>query len=117
MYFWENKNVMTKKFVAINYITCEPAYQTRFEDLFATRAKAIDRMPGFIDMEVLKPSKDGDYLIVSRWSSEEAFQSWTKSPEFLEGHKRGFEDIKKAKERGEKPPMHSSFKTYEIIAQ
>jgi ATP-binding cassette subfamily B protein len=25
--------------------------------------------------------------------------------------------LKKAKERGEKPPMHSSFKTYEIIAQ
>jgi heme-degrading monooxygenase HmoA len=108
---------MTKKFAAINYITCDPSYQPRFEALFASRAKAIDRMPGFIDMEVLKPNKDGDYLIVSRWSSEGAFQNWTKSPEFLEGHKRGFEDIKKAKERGEKPPMHSSFKTYEIIAQ
>jgi heme-degrading monooxygenase HmoA len=106
-----------KKFVAINYITCEPTYRERFETLFATRAKAIDRMPGFIDMEVLRPSSEGEYLIVSRWSSQESFQQWTKSPEFLEGHKRGFEDIRQAKERGEKPPMQSSFKTYEIIAE
>lgn len=107
---------MTKKFVAINYITCEASYHARFEELFATRAKAIDRMPGFVEMQVLKPNQQGDYLIVSHWASEEAFQQWTKSPEFLEGHKRGFEDLRLAKERGEKPPMHSSFKTYQIIA-
>ena len=44
-------------------------------------------------------------------------ETWTSSPEFLEGHKRGFEDIKLAKQRGEKSPMSSSFKTYKAIAQ
>ena len=107
---------MEKKFVAINYINCEPHYRERFEQLFGTRAHAIDRMPGFMDMQVLKPNDEGEYLIVSHWSSEEAFKTWTSSPEFLEGHKRGFEDIRKAKERGEKSPMSSSFKTYEVIA-
>ena len=107
---------MEKKFVAINYINCEPHYRERFEQLFGTRAHAIDRMPGFVDMQVLKPNGEGEYLIVSQWSSEEAFKTWTSSPEFLEGHKRGFEDIRKAKERGEKSPMSSSFKTYEVIA-
>ncbi|MFZ6000864.1 MAG: antibiotic biosynthesis monooxygenase family protein [Bacteroidota bacterium] len=107
---------MEKKFVAINYISCEPHYRSRFEELFATRAHAIDRMPGFIDMQVLKPNGDGEYLIVSHWASEESFKTWTSSPEFLEGHKRGFEDIKKAREQGVKPPMSSSFKTYEVIA-
>lgn len=107
---------MKKKFVAINYIHCEPHYQNRFEELFATRAHAIDRLPGFIDMQVLKPCVEGDYLIVSHWTSEEAFKTWTSSPEFLEGHKRGFEDIKKAKEQGLQPPMKSTFKTYEVIA-
>lgn len=108
---------MEKKFVAINYIQCESNYRQRFEQLFATRARAIDRMPGFIDMEVLKPNQDGEYLIVSRWESEEAFKKWTNSPEFIEGHKRGFEDIRKAREAGQKPPMSSSFKTYEVIAR
>lgn len=107
---------MEKKFVAINYIHCEPNYQNRFEELFSSRAHAIDRMPGFVDMQVLKPNGEGDYLIVSHWSSEEAFKTWTSSPEFIEGHKRGFDDIKQAKAQGLKPPMTSSFKTYQIIS-
>ncbi|HJY63309.1 MAG TPA: antibiotic biosynthesis monooxygenase [Ignavibacteria bacterium] len=107
-----------KNFVAINYISCKEHYKTRFEELFSTRAKAIDRMHGFKFMEVLKPQQNGDnYLIVSHWESEDNFKSWTKSPEFIEGHKRGFEDIKIAKEKGEEPPMTSSFKTYEVIAR
>ncbi len=107
-----------KNFVAINFITCKDHYVERFEELFATRAGAIDRMPGFNFMEVLKPQENGDsYLIVSHWESEEAFKKWTGSPEFIEGHKRGFEDLKKAKEKGEEPPMSSSFKTYKVIAR
>lgn len=34
-------------FVAINYIDCEPDYVNRFEELFGSRAQAIDKMPGF----------------------------------------------------------------------
>jgi len=106
-----------KAFVAINYISCEEDYKPRFEELFGSRAKAIDTMPGFKFMEVLRPqSGEGDYLIVSHWDSEDQFKSWTSSPEFIEGHKRGFDDLKKAKEEGRKMPMTSSFKTYEVIA-
>lgn len=105
-------------FVAINYITCKKEYRQRFEELFGTRAHAIDRIPGFIDMQVLRPRTDeGEYLIVSYWETEESFKSWANSPEFLEGHRRGFEDLHKAKERGEEPPMRSDFKTYEVIAR
>lgn len=104
------------KFVAINYITCEDHYKERFEELFSTRKHAIDTMPGFIDMEVLRPLEGNVYLIMSHWENEESFKSWTGSEAFLEGHRRGFEDIKKYKERGENPPMKSDFKTYEIFA-
>lgn len=107
-----------KNFVAINYINCKEHYKNRFEELFSSRAHAIDRMPGFVNMEVLKPSDGSNvYLIVSHWDSQESFKDWTKSPEFLEGHKRGFEDIKIAKEKGEEVPMSSDFKTYEVIAR
>ena len=105
-----------KNFVAINYITCQPEYAGRFEELFGSRAKAIDTMPGFIDMMVLKPSKAGEpYLVVSHWESEAAFKMWTNSPEFIEGHKRGFEDIRRAKEAGQPSPMSSDFKTYQVL--
>jgi heme-degrading monooxygenase HmoA len=108
---------MAEKFVAINYISCTPEYVNRFEELFASRAHAIDSMKGFIKMHVLKPSKQGEnYLIVSYWENEESFKNWTVSKEFIDGHKRGFEDIRKAKELGLEPPMKSDFKVYEIIS-
>ncbi len=113
----DNSNKSLPNFVAINFINCREEYQPRFEELFGTRVHAIDRMPGFISMHVLKPVKPGEYLIVSHWENEEAFKNWTKSPEFLEGHQRGFEDIKYARERGEDPPMTSDFKTYKVIAR
>lgn len=107
-----------RNFVAINYIDCEADYKERFEALFASRAHAIDTMTGFIDMQVLKPqTDDGKYLIVSFWDTEEAFKDWTKSPQFIEGHKRGFEDIAIAKKEGKTPPMKSDFKTYKVISR
>jgi heme-degrading monooxygenase HmoA len=104
-------------FVAINYINCQPDYEERFEKLFSSRAHAIDRMPGFVFMEVLKSHKEEEYLIVSHWEDEKYFREWTKSPEFLEGHQRGFADIKAAKERGDQPPMTSDFRTYSVISR
>lgn len=108
---------MEKKFVAVNYIDCTPEYRNRFEELFGSRTHAIDAMPGFIEMHVLRPAKEGDkYLIVSYWETEDAFKDWTKSEAFIEGHKRGFADLAKAKQEGRQAPMSSDFKTYEIIA-
>lgn len=107
-----------KNFVAVNYIDCKLFYKERFEELFGSRAKQIDAMPGFVDMQVLRPSKEGnEYLIVSHWENEESFKAWTKSETFLEGHKRGFADIAKAKAEGTEAPMKSDFKTYEVIAR
>jgi heme-degrading monooxygenase HmoA len=104
-------------FVAINYISCTDQYRERFEYLFGTRAKAIDRMPGFINMQVLKPLDNrSEYLIISHWESQENFEKWTGSAEFLEGHRRGFEDINEARREGKEPPMHSVFKKYHVIA-
>jgi len=105
-------------FVAVNYISCMAEYKERFEYLFGSRAKAIDRMPGFDAMKVLKPIDGiGDYLIISYWDSEEHFRDWTNSPEFFEGHKRGFTDLSEAKLAGKEPPMKSIFKTYHVISE
>lgn len=105
-----------KRFVAVNFITCEPDYRERFEYLFGTRAKAIDTMPGFISMQVLKPDAESDpYLIVSQWEGEEFFKAWVGSPEFIEGHKRGFEDMKEAKAQGAPAPLASTFRTYSLL--
>jgi heme-degrading monooxygenase HmoA len=103
-------------YVAINTINCKPHYRERFECLFCSRAHAIDRVEGFIGMHVLKCETESEpYLIVSYWRDRTAFDSWVGSPEFIEGHKRGFDDLAIAKARGEEPPMTSEFRTYSIL--
>jgi heme-degrading monooxygenase HmoA len=105
-------------YVAINYIECAPEYVDRFEDLFRTRAHAIDQMTGFLGMAVLSPQTESKpYLVVSYWTNEQSFQAWTGSEAFVEGHLRAFEDIRLAKERGEAPPMKSEFVTYQVLAR
>jgi heme-degrading monooxygenase HmoA len=103
-------------FVAINSITCDEPYRQRFEELFRSRAHAIDRAPGFRHMYVLQPETGGaPYLVVSFWDGRASFDAWRASPEFAEGHRRGFADVRGARERGEKPPMTSSMETYRIL--
>jgi heme-degrading monooxygenase HmoA len=103
-------------FVAVNFISCQEPYRERFETLFKSRAHAIDRAPGFHHMIVLRPEKaEGDYLVVSFWESKAAFDHWRTSPEFAEGHRRGFDDVRQARERGEQAPMTSRMETYVIL--
>lgn len=107
-----------KSFVAINFIECSEDYRERFETLFGSRAHAIDQMPGFRHMQVLKPNDGSNtYLVVSHWDSEDSFSQWTKSPAFEAGHKRAFEDMARARQEGRAVPMTSKFKTYSVIAQ
>lgn len=108
---------MAVRFVAINRIVCRDDYRERFEELFRTRARAIDRMPGFCGMYVLRPQKQGEpYLVVSFWENQEAFEAWLHSAAFLDGHRRGFEDVRAARARGGEPPMRSEFVTYSVVA-
>jgi heme-degrading monooxygenase HmoA len=106
-----------QEFVAINFIDCDAEYVDRFEYLFKTRARAIDRVEGFIEMSVLKPEESGQYLVVSRWKSKEAFDAWVGSPEFHEGHKRAFADMAEYKAQGKPAPMKSDFKVYSILCR
>ena len=105
------------EFVAVNYIACSAGYRERFEQLFRTRAHAIDRLPGFHRMMVLKPRREDDhYLIVSFWTDQAAFEAWHASSAFAEGHRRGFGDLAAAKSRGESPPMTSRMEGYEVFS-
>ena len=107
----------TGEFVAVNSISCRDDYRPRFEDLFRSRAHAIDGLPGFKHMVVLRPDREGaDYLVVSFWNDRASFDAWRTSPAFAAGHRRGFEDVHAARERGESPPMTSRMDTYDILA-
>lgn len=126
-------------YVAINFITIhDQAYLKRFTELFGTRAGAIDGIPGFLGMHLLEPQNHaGDkadtvkrydattgikesaspvYLVITHWKDEKSFQNWTRSAQFIEGHRRGFTDIAQARGLGKMNPMSSDMKTYTIIS-
>lgn len=76
-------------FVTINRIWVKPEYAPAFEETFQTRARLVDRMPGFIRNLVMRPKNPLDpYLVVTFWETEGHFRAWVESPAFKEGHAR-----------------------------
>lgn len=76
--------------VKINAVTVPKEMQDRFEERFRGRAGAVERTPGFEWFELLRPLEGTDqYLVYTRWSSEEAYQQWQSGQDFGRAHAGG----------------------------
>ncbi|MFI5399009.1 MAG: antibiotic biosynthesis monooxygenase family protein [Candidatus Binatia bacterium] len=88
-------------FVVTNRIPVATGHESDFEDRFRKRAHLIDRSPGFIKNQILRPvqrrfnhqtgqweetAERGYYLVQTYWESEQAFWDWTKSESFRSAH-------------------------------
>jgi heme-degrading monooxygenase HmoA len=74
--------------VKINAITVEPERADELIARFAARAGEVGTMVGFEAFELLRPNDDrNQFLVYTRWRSEEDFQAWVQSPAFAHGHK------------------------------
>ncbi|HVU14064.1 MAG TPA: antibiotic biosynthesis monooxygenase [Phototrophicaceae bacterium] len=96
--------------VTCNRIPVNPEHAAAFEERFADRASLVDGMPGFISFQLLRPKAEGDpYVVMTFWESDDAFQNWTQSPAFKEGHARS----------GTLPPQtfagHPKLEVYDVI--
>ncbi|HQZ00833.1 MAG TPA: antibiotic biosynthesis monooxygenase [Propionicimonas sp.] len=50
----------------------------------------MDGRPGFGGFELLQPTDGRDqWLVVTRWDSEESYHAWLASAEFRRGHGHG----------------------------
>lgn len=74
--------------VVMNRIPVAPGREQEFEKTFTERDRAVDRMPGFIDMQVLRPCEGNTYVVLTRWKSRAAFKDWTESEAFISAHRR-----------------------------
>ncbi len=87
--------------VVTNRIPVAAGHERAFEDRFRKRAHLIDRSPGFIKNQILRPiqrrfdhasgrwievEEQGYYLVQTYWESEEAFWNWTRSESFRAAH-------------------------------
>jgi heme-degrading monooxygenase HmoA len=73
--------------IKINAITVPEGSGDELARRFAARAGAVDGQDGFEGFELLQPT-DGrnQWLVVTRWHDEAAFQGWVSSPAFAHGH-------------------------------
>ena len=70
-----------------NRIYVKREYSDAFEERFRERAGLVDKMPGFISNQVLRPVNDGDpYVVFTIWNSRQDFLNWVRSDAFVKGH-------------------------------
>jgi heme-degrading monooxygenase HmoA len=70
-----------------NRIYVKGEYADAFEKRFRERAGLVDKMPGFISNQVLRPVNEGDpYVVFTVWNSRQDFLNWVRSDEFVKGH-------------------------------
>jgi heme-degrading monooxygenase HmoA len=80
--------------VKINAITVPKDKQARFEERFRGRAGSVEKTSGFEWFEMLRPLEGTDqYLIYTRWSSEEAYRAWESGQDFARAHYGGGDDL------------------------
>ncbi|MFD9635041.1 antibiotic biosynthesis monooxygenase family protein [Streptomyces violascens] len=63
--------------VKINVLTVPEEQREILEKRFAARAGSVENSDGFEWFELLRPAEGTDqYLVYTRWRSEEDFQNW-----------------------------------------
>lgn len=75
-------------YVSTNRLKVSKGHGSALEERFRPGG-GVQQNPGFLDFELWKISKDGDheeYLVVTRWESEEAHDAWTRSDSFKQAH-------------------------------
>ena len=95
--------------VKINVLTVPEERSDTLEERFASRAGEVEKTPGFLSFELLRPTDDSDeYFVVTRWESEEAFQAWMDSREFQQGHAQSGEGQRAA-------ASGSALRSFEVV--
>lgn len=75
--------------IVANRIYVHPDHTAAFEERFLNRASMVDQMPGFVAYQLLRPVQPEDpYIVMTTWESQAAFEAWTSSDAFKQGHAR-----------------------------
>jgi heme-degrading monooxygenase HmoA len=63
--------------VKINAISVPPQAAEELEKRFAARAGTVEKSPGFLGFQLLRPTAGEDrYFVVTHWADEESFAAW-----------------------------------------
>ncbi|MGH8996567.1 MAG: antibiotic biosynthesis monooxygenase family protein [Acidimicrobiales bacterium] len=100
--------------IKINAITVPDDGGDELAQRFAARAGAVDDQDGFEGFELLRPTDDRrEWLVVTRWRNEAAFDAWVSSPAFAHGHA----GASRAGAEGRPVAVHSELWSYEVALE
>lgn len=91
----------------MNVVHVKEERREAFERTFLERESHVHRAEGFVGFELLRRDRDGEYVVLSRWESDEAFRAWVNSDLFKASHQHANGEL-----------AHSSeVRHYEVIDQ
>ena len=74
-------------FIIANRVPVAPGWEDTFEERFRQRAGQIDKQPGFLRMQILKPySDDLPYAVLTTWQDKASFDAWVGTEDFKLAH-------------------------------
>lgn len=74
-------------FIVANRVPVASGWEEKFEQRFVQRAGQIDKQPGFVRMQVLRPdSGNNPYIVLTTWQDKASFESWVGSEDFKQAH-------------------------------
>jgi len=74
--------------VVMNVVEAIEGREQEFERAFLERERLLGQAEGFRGFELLRRDRDREYVVLTRWDSQEAFRDWVKSDLFRRAHRR-----------------------------
>lgn len=75
------------EYVVANRVPVKTDFREQFEERFRHRAGEVEKQPGFVRMEILRPvDENGVYVVLTHWKNREAFHQWMRSDDFKASH-------------------------------
>jgi len=77
-------------YIAMNRFKVLKGAESAFETVWLSRDSRLDRVPGFIEFQLLRGPERDDHVLYSShtvWASREAFAAWTQSEHFRAAHR------------------------------
>ena len=90
----------------MNVVEVEEDKRDAFEEAFLTRERLLSQAEGFVGFELLRRDRQGEYVVLTRWESQEAFRGWVQSDLFKRSHSR---------QGDHSLAMSNETRTYEIL--
>ncbi|MFH8367503.1 antibiotic biosynthesis monooxygenase family protein [Streptomyces sp. NPDC018031] len=103
--------------VKINVLTVPAEQREVLEQRFASRAGAVENSDGFEWFELLRPVEGTDqYLVYTRWRSEEDFAAWMEGP-MKAAHQGGGDGGGEGAARPRPAASGSTLWSFEVVQQ